>query len=270
MKLQKNTVILTTTRKAVVNAIQAKGINVTNLLGVSSDYKTIKGEQYGYLTGILYMMPNLRICPASKMASCFEGCLQSAGRGAFNNVKLARMLKTQLFELYKDLFFSLLIHDIERLVKQATKKGMIPCIRLNGTSDIDYENYPLIVDGVLYANIFALFPEVVFYDYTKRCERLNGIIPTNYDLTLSYSEARSSYANKVLEYAKKYGVNVAVVFAGKLPSTFKGLDVINADDSDLRFLDEKSVICGLSAKGKAKRDHTGFVIRHYNPERLPR
>ena len=267
MKIQKNTVILTTSRKSVVEAIQARGINVTNLLGVSSDYKTVKGERFGYLTGILYMMPNLRICPASKIASCYDGCLQSAGRGAFNNVKFARMLKTQLFELYKDLFFSLLIHDIERLIKQADKKGMIPCIRLNGTSDIDYENYPLIVDGVLYANIFSLFPNVVFYDYTKRVERLNGIIPTNYDITLSYSEARSSYATKVLEYAKKYKVNVAVVFHGhgvrleKFPATFKGLPIIDADDSDLRFLDEKGVICALSAKGKAKRDTSGFVIR---------
>ena len=267
MKLQKNTVILTTSRKAVVDAIQEKGINVTQLLGVSSDYKTVKGERFGYLTGILYMLPNLRICPASKIASCFDGCLQSAGRGAFNNVKLARMLKTQLFELYKDLFFILLIHDIERLIKQADKKGMIPCIRLNGTSDIDYENYPLIVDGVLYANIFSLFPNVVFYDYTKRCERLNGIIPVNYNLTLSYSEARASYATKVLEYARKYKVNIAVVFHGhgvrleKFPSTFKGLSVIDADDSDLRFLDEKGVVCGLSAKGKAKRDISGFVIR---------
>ena len=270
MKIQKNTVILTNTRKAVIEAIQEKGINVTNLLGVSSDYKTVKGERFGYLTGILYLMPNLRICPASKIASCFEGCLQSAGRGAFNSVKLARMLKTQLFELHRDLFFSLLIHDINRLIKQADKKGMIPCVRLNGTSDIDYENYPLIVDGVLYANIFSLFPNVVFYDYTKRCERLNGIIPVNYNLTLSYSEARDGYAAKVLEYARKYKVNVAVVFAGKLPTTFKGLSVIDADDSDLRFLDDKGVICGLSAKGKARRDHTGFVIRHYNSERLPR
>lgn len=262
MKLQKNTVILTTTRKSVVDAIQSKGINVTSLLGVSSDSKTVKGEKQGYLTGILYLMPSFTLCPASKAASCFDGCLQSAGRGAFNNVKLARTLKTQLFEQHLDLFFSLLIHDIERLIKQADKKGFIPCVRLNGTSDIDYENYPLIVDGKLYTNIMALFPNVIFYDYTKRAERLGGIIPSNYDLTLSYSEARVNYAEKILSYGRKYSTNIAVVFSGQLPDTFKGLPVINGDDTDLRFLDDKGVVVGLKAKGKAKRDRSGFVIRN--------
>jgi hypothetical protein len=56
------------------------------------------------------------------------------------------------------------------------------------------------------------------------------------------------------------GGNVAVVF-DKLPSTWKGYPVINGDESDLRFLDPKNVIVGLKAKGKGKKDASGFVIK---------
>jgi hypothetical protein len=40
-----------------------------------------------------------------------------------------------------------------------------------------------------------------------------------------------------------------------------GRPVINADEHDLRFLDDKGVIAGLKAKGRAKKDYSGFVIR---------
>jgi hypothetical protein len=35
--------------------------------------------------------------------------------------------------------------------------------------------------------------------------------------------------------------------------------VFNGDESDLRFLDPQGVIVGLYAKGKAKKDTSGFV-----------
>jgi len=38
------------------------------------------------------------------------------------------------------------------------------------------------------------------------------------------------------------------------------LQVIDGDKDDLRFLDPKGVVVGLIAKGKAKRDTSGFVI----------
>jgi hypothetical protein len=37
------------------------------------------------------------------------------------------------------------------------------------------------------------------------------------------------------------------------------MPVFNGDESDLRFLDPKGVIVGLYAKGKAKKDTSGFV-----------
>jgi hypothetical protein len=55
------------------------------------------------------------------------------------------------------------------------------------------------------------------------------------------------------------GMNVAAVFH-KVPETYLGRTVINGDETDLRFLDPKGVIVGLKAKGKAKKDTTGFVV----------
>ena len=59
------------------------------------------------------------------------------------------------------------------------------------------------------------------------------------------------------------GYNVAVVFGVKksepLPEYQFARKVINGDESDLRFLDPRGVVVGLYAKGKAKKDTTGFV-----------
>jgi hypothetical protein len=44
-----------------------------------------------------------------------------------------------------------------------------------------------------------------------------------------------------------------------MPETYMGIPVFNGDESDLRFLDPHGVIVGLYAKGKAKKDTTGFV-----------
>jgi hypothetical protein len=58
-------------------------------------------------------------------------------------------------------------------------------------------------------------------------------------------------------------MNVATVFGLKktepMPETYNGRVVFNGDESDLRFLDPKSVVVGLYAKGRAKKDTSGFV-----------
>jgi hypothetical protein len=192
------------------------------------------------------------------MARCDTACLVSAGRGNFNSVKKARHNKTDLYQNNRQLFFSALIHEIQKL---QIKYGDSLAVRLNGTSDIQYENYRVRHDGVTYQNIFELFPDVQFYDYTKRIKRVTKDLPDNYDLTLSYSGANQTYANNVLSYGERFSTRIAVVFKSKhLPKTFKGFPVINGDETDLRFLDDKNVIVGLYAKGKAKEDTTGFVV----------
>ena len=147
-----------------------------------------------------------------------------------------------------------LIKDIHTFVRACDRKGKKPAIRLNGTSDIQWETIE--VEG--HDNIFAMFPQIQFYDYTKIPTRKVAHIP-NYHLTWSYSEASPTYS----ELIKKIKYNIAVVFRDKdLPTMFKGFKVIDGDTHDMRFLDEPNVIVGLKAKGKAKKDTSGFVINN--------
>lgn len=142
------------------------------------------------------------------------------------------------------------------MVLKAEKLGLTPVIRLNGTSDIDWNN-----EYYGGKTIFEIFKQVQFYDYTKRPNiiRKSQFIK-NYHVSASYSGSNNNYSNLIESASRKYGVNLVVVFSGALPEFYKGLPVVNGDLSDLRFLDDKRVIVGLKAKGKAKQDKSGFVI----------
>ena len=232
------------------------------LLSVSSDAKTVKGETLGFLTGILYLAPatttKWNTCSMAKTAKCDVACLFTAGRGAFSSVALARINKTTWFFTERNTFMQQLVVDIAKLVKKANKQGLKPLVRLNGTSDIRWETVGFTgVDGTEYVNIFAAFPDIQFYDYTKDANRRD--LPANYDLTFSYSgvEGFQPFVAKAL----KKQMRIAVVFRKEqdIPSTFMGIPVVSGDNSDVRHLDDK-VIVGLYAKGKAKLDTTGFVV----------
>jgi hypothetical protein len=103
-------------------------------------------------------------------------------------------------------------------------------------------------------NVFECFPDIQFYDYTKVLGRKAGY--DNYFLIFSQADGNEADVTK----AMAQGMNVAAVF-DEVPETYKGKTVINADETDLRFLDPKGVIAGLKAKGRAKKDYSGFVIR---------
>jgi hypothetical protein len=153
-----------------------------------------------------------------------------------------------------------LIKNIYSLIYKANKLGLIPLIRLNGTSDIKWENISFDYQGKHYNNIMELFPDLQFYDYTKIINRDN--LPANYDLTFSYS-GKSEFIKYVNQAINK-GMRMAVVFKDKknIPNEFMGLNVINGDNSDIRHLDNKGVIVALYAKGKAKKDNSGFVVHN--------
>jgi hypothetical protein len=196
-----------------------------NLLSINQDSKTVKGTKKGYLTGILYLAPH---------------------KNDRNNFML---------DLYK---------SITKLIKKADNLNLIPVVRLNGTSDLRWENIRFNYNGK-HKTIFQAFPTVQFYDYTKfelNTKRWDNL-PSNYDLTFSLSEENSLAAYELL----LSGQRVAMVYRDKLPSKqiFKSKDlmtefnVINADETDLRFKDGKGLICGLIAKGSGKQDATGFV-----------
>ena len=241
------------------------GYKSDNLLSISADAKTSKGEKMGFLTGILYLAPYKTIsiyntCSMAHIAGCDIACLYTAGRGAYSSVQNARINKTNWFYKDRESFINQLIKNIYSLIYKANKLGLIPLIRLNGTSDIKWENIGFDYEGKHYNNIMELFPDIQFYDYTKIINRDN--IPANYDLTFSYSGKSEfiKYVNKAIEK----NMRIAVVFKDKknIPNQFMGLNVVNGDNSDIRHLDNKGVIVALYAKGKAKKDNSGFVVHN--------
>tara|TARA_R110000772_G_scaffold108972_6_gene212125 strand:- start:1401 stop:2135 length:735 start_codon:yes stop_codon:yes gene_type:complete len=234
------------------------------LIGVGTNAKTIKGDGSEYLTGIVYMTPYkvmvdnkwYNSCSMAVLAGCIEGCLNTAGRGAMNCVQAARQRKAEWFYRDRDGFMRQLITDLKRFVAYCKKRGIQPVIRLNGTTDIRWEL--ITIDGL---TIFEHFPEISYYDYTKIANRNTDHIP-NYHLTWSYSNASPKYA-AMMQTALDRGMNVATVFrkAFDYANTWAGLPVINGDADDLRILDPKGGhIVALYAKGKAKKDTSGFVV----------
>lgn len=229
----------------------------SSLLSVGVDAKTIKGEKFGYLTGILYLSPSdlsgVQLCPMAAAANCVFGCLNMAGRGQFNSVQAARLNKTKYFLNDREAFMLDLVKDVRKLVNKAAKLKLIPVVRLNGTSDIRWEN-----EAVRGKTLFDLFPAVQFMDYTKIPNRKD--IPSNYDLTFSFSGADTF--KKYNKQAINSGKRIAVVFrtATEIPEYFEGMQVVNGDESDLRFLDPAGVVVALYAKGRARKDSSGFVV----------
>ena len=257
------------------------------LLGIDSNPKTVKGQKFGYVTAILYLSPHnvsgVQLCPTSELAGCAATCLNTAGRGGMaagnrtmtapngdqipdNTVQRARLARTNLFNTDRETFMRQLVAEIEKAERRVLKlararhKKIRLAVRLNGTSDIRWESVPVVRNGVAYPHIFAAFPAIQFYDYTKiPNRRVSGI--ANYSLTFSYSD-RPEYAPIVVKALQHYGqaVNFAAVFKKTAPAYFLGRPVVNGDDSDLRFLDQPGHVVALTAKGRARRDLSGFVV----------
>jgi len=228
--------------------------------------KLSKGEALGFLSAGVHLAParlsGYQVC-ASASVGCAEACLNSAGMGAFNSTQVARIKKTQRLFTDRVGFMATLLQEVSRITRKAFRKGMTPAFRLNLTSDVRWEFFPVTVDGVEYANVMEAFPERQFYDYTKHRNRIgNANIPANYHLTFSRSEDVT--LDECVEMIDA-GTNVAVVFdtpkGEPLPTTFMGRPVIDGRVTDLRFLDPVGVWVGLSALGKGKKDASGFVVK---------
>ena len=235
----------------------------TTLL-TSGNQKILKGEKLGYITKGIHLAPaNLSGYETCQWRSkgCTMSCLNTAGRGQMNMIQDSRIAKTKLFFEERKDFMLKLCKEISSSIKSAEKQEMKMAFRLNLTSDIKWED--IYMKDPSY-NIFEYFHGIQFYDYTKSFKRmkafLNGELNENYHLTFSRSESNDKIAKLVLEM----GGNVAVVFRNQLPQTWNGFEVVNGDETDLRFLDKKGVVVGLIEKGRAKKDETGFVQEGVN------
>lgn len=243
------------------------------LFNVDENAKTIKGQKYGFKTMVLYLAPHklsgFNLCSMAEIAGCVAPCLNEAGNPAYAETKRkGRLNKTLYYLQAKNDFINHLAREIVLELSKAKKQGFELLVRLNGTSDIRWENESFTLSPKLakvlnlqpkeYKNLMALFPNVQFYDYTKIPNRKD--IPLNYDLTFSYS-GLVGY-QKYVEKAISAGMRVAVVFRDKktIPETFLGMQCVDGDDSDIRHLDPHGVVVALYAKGPAKKDFSGFVV----------
>ena len=232
--------------------------------------KTEKGEEKGYKTHIMHLAPanqsGNNTCPSAS-PGCESACLNTSGHGATKTVQTARCNRTDFFFGDRENFMKTLHNEILSKIATAQKNGFTPVFRLNGTSDIRWED---ITYGPYNMTVMDYFPNVQFYDYTKIPRR--GAKPDpNYWLTFSKSETNDAYVADAMDE----GQNVAVVFGftpdevkeGKdvLPKTWTGpggktWPVMNGDKDDLRFLDPPNHIVGLPMRGRARRDTSGFVV----------
>ena len=211
-----------------------------------------KGAKLNWNTKGLSLAPaNLsgkQLCP-HRSAGCEAACLNTSGMGVFSNVQEARINKAKFLIEKRADFLAQLNKELQLLHKKALKGEKI-AVRLNVLSDLPWHN---MID-------MSAFPALNFYDYTPNLARmiqfLNGELPANYHLTFSRKENNQAKVELVVAM----GGNVAVVF-DKLPKTYLGKEVIDGDATDLRILDPKGVIVGLKAKGKGKKDTSGFVVK---------
>tara|TARA_B100000519_G_scaffold1399_1_gene1338 strand:- start:181 stop:927 length:747 start_codon:yes stop_codon:yes gene_type:complete len=237
----------------------------------TTNYKANKNIKLGYHTYFLSLahsdISGYNVCPmANKLkakennknkSTCSAVCVGYIGfANIYKSIMKARIRKTKLFYENREEFFRLLIKDIESAIKSSIKKDLIPTFRLNTYSDIKYENIKVNHNNKVYNNIFEIFPNIKFYDYTKIANRKT---PKNYELTYSY------YGNKKALNKEINNKNVAIVF-DLLPKKYKNKIVIDGDKTDLRLTDNdgNNVIVGLKFKG-SKTDlqngiNEGFVI----------
>jgi hypothetical protein len=226
----------------------------------STNAKTKKNNIKSF---ILYLSPynqnsfKKNVC-ANASAGCIKGCLFEAGMGVFSNVKKARIAKTDYLLSDKEGFLDQLAKEILYQYAKAKKAGEKIAMRLNGTSDLDFFT---LLQKYAQLDVTKLADHVIFYEYTKN---INYIKRWEGAPNITYTFSKSENNTSVIPAAIAYGANVAVVFRKELPTSYNiggvEIPVIDGDQSDIMMLYNKGIILGLKAKGKAKKDTSGFVV----------
>jgi hypothetical protein len=230
---------------------------------VSHSTKLMKTQKNRHeMTYGIYLAPadasGYNVCTgASKF--CKEACLNMSGRNKIftdNRIQNCRIKKTRMMMEHPEFMMDWIVQEIIHYRKVAEAKGYSFSIRINCTSDLDLTKFHTSKGK----NLFELFPDVQFYDYTKIIRRIDQMkIYPNYDITYSYSGTNYNECIAALDA----GVRVAMVFEKELPKTYRGIEVINGDLYDIRYLDPKNVIVGLVFKrvrGHIDLKNTPFVI----------
>ena len=242
-----------------------KGKAMKNRIFSVDNPKAAKAQAYGWLNAIHYMAPHElagvgNLCPNAS-AGCKALCLGEHSGAAiyYPSVIKSRIAKAKRFMRARAEYMRDMTSAIRAAYRKAQREGLLLCVRPNGSTDIPFEG----IKAGDSLSLIAAFPSIQFTDYTKSFKRAlahaRGQFPDNYHLTFSRSETNEPQCMHILQA----GGNVAVVFGNGLPDVWNGFPVINGDLHDLRHLDPRGVVVGLSPKGpKAKRDQSGFVVRN--------
>ena len=186
---------------------------------------------------------------AGRSPGCTAACLFTAGMGRFENVRKARIERTKLYWKSPSTFESILRKELDSNVRCAERDDKQLAVRLNGTSDLNF------------THLIRCYPWVQFYDYTKVWLRWLDQWERpikNYHLMWSASEINEEETRTVV------GKMGSVAWVGKPPMWArvregKWLPPVDGDEHDLRFMDPKGAVVWLNAKGKARKDKTGFA-----------
>jgi hypothetical protein len=240
------------------------------LLSLSA--KIIKGEKYGYLTGVCYMVPAFSFkggntCSHHKLGDCSGPCLVNSGHMALKEAAEARKDRLMLFLKNPALFFEILSRELVLLAKRARKRRLKRAGRMNGTTDLDWSRIQF--DG---KTIFEHFPKIDWYDYTK-----NPKLAENYHaagVSITFSWYKKADTVKALELLDR-GVNIAIAYKDQIPEYQeiggRKIPTIDGDAHDLCFKDPRGVIRALkykfatmaknSAEINARALESGFIIQ---------
>jgi hypothetical protein len=227
--------------------------------------KTAKGRAYGYETAVMYLIPqrspndSANLCPWASMG-CQATCLVTAGRGVFSAVAAARAARRALLIGAPDEFGARLIMEVSDHVRRSKRLGLTPALRLNGTSDIDFQQFPAPDGRGLLSYLRDTHRGLFLYDYTKDPRRV--LDPERREvLVFSRHENNQAAALRMLADRRR----VAVVFSTRrgepLPTDWHGHPVVDGDKHDLVFLHHPGTVLGLRAKGRARSDRSGFVVQ---------
>jgi hypothetical protein len=214
-------------------------------------------------------------------------------------IDFARIKRSLLYLNHREYFFHCLIYEIIKryeIIKK-THPNLEIAIRLNGYSDIlwedqkikitspdvqkAYKNFCLEVLGIspnsyTVRNIFELFPNIEFYDYTKydpiKSERKRSNIPQNYHLTFSLSE-RKIDKNHIEEILEIENIAIVVVKEEKEKiidyiNNSTSFDAINGDEYDCRIEDGEKKLVILEAIQDGRKVKTDFVKSKVDIENL--
>lgn len=276
-------------KAAALRVLRDNGFKVAGLLAApESNPKVAKnGKMVGVLSFPLHLAPanlsGFEVC-AQRSAGCTLACLHTAGNPVYMAGKTAsRIAKTKAYFTHRQAFMAVLVFEITAAFQKASRAGMECGIRLNATSDIPWERVGVEIDGIGFASVMEAFTAVSFYDYTKITKRALACAaggeawPSNYHLTFSKTEANHHDVARVVGA----GGNVAVVCSlerykaaiehgsmacsvtrpGMVQLDVEMVPVVDGDLHDYRPADRGGALVVLKAKGDAKQDTSGFVVR---------